>query len=82
MFQILVDFFQFLYKGVVTYASSDEGEAELRSILDRLEEDGIDIPFYEPSEPPLNVNGVEGSPTNFTDRFKEKHPEFYGGDEQ
>lgn len=50
MFALLFKLFELIVKAVFLYATTDEGEAELKSILDEAEKDGIDIPFYEPSQ--------------------------------
>lgn len=51
MFNLLFRFVKFLFDAAVVYAASDEGEAQLKGILDEAEADGIDIPFYNPDQP-------------------------------
>lgn len=75
MFNALTELLQFLWQGITAYASTDEGREQLQQILDALEADGIDVPFYEPQQP-LDVNQQEGSfRSNYSD-FLTRHPEF------
>ncbi len=50
MLSLLFKIVKWLYDASVVYASSDEGSQTLVVILNEVEADGIDIPFYEPSE--------------------------------
>lgn len=61
MFELLFKLFQVIVKAVFLYATTDEGEAELKSILDEAEKDGIDIPFYEPSQGATGERGDVGN---------------------
>lgn len=50
LFEGVVEFVKWLYQAALVYASTEEGSASLTAILDQLEAEGIDIPFYEPKE--------------------------------
>ncbi len=50
MFGLLFIVIAWLYEAAITYAASDQGSADLTAILNELEADGIDVPFYQPSE--------------------------------
>lgn len=82
MLGAVVQFFDFVWKAVQTYAASEEGRAELNDILNELEAAGIDVPFYEPQGERGSV-GVQdfdmgqdgGEPRGST--FRERHPELF-----
>lgn len=61
----LWDFIQFIIEAVVIFGSSEEGKVKLTEILDKLEAEGIDIPFYEPSDKSEDGVGVEVGDTVF-----------------
>jgi hypothetical protein len=85
MLKILTEVMDFLWKGVSAYASTDEGRQELNDILDAVEAEGIDIPFYSsqagPEEPPLDLRNREGGEKDYSD-FVRKHPELFRKEQQ
>lgn len=64
IFQIVVALFKWLLEAAVQHASTDEGEATLKSILDALEANGVDVPFYEPQQSSVDTQGA-GQPEGF-----------------
>jgi len=50
MFSLLIKVLKRLYEAAITHAASDEGASSLVEILNELEADGVDVPFYQPSE--------------------------------
>jgi hypothetical protein len=60
----LLKVLEWLYEAAVTYAASDQGSTELTKILDELEADGIDVPFYEPSESKVDVSAQSAQASN------------------
>jgi len=80
--ETLVKLFKWLVEAAVEYARTDEGGAGLQEIADELEAEGIDIPFYEPSEQgePLTMNSNPDDPRAAAQQaaaFRAKHPELF-----
>lgn len=68
----------FVWEALTVYAASAEGVAEIKGILDAVEGAGIDIPFYEPSQPNGSEEGDNGASESLDDRlarFVREHPE-------
>lgn len=76
MFSLLSKAFQFIMEAVIVYAASDKGATELRGILDEAEADGINIPFYEPTQPMdgAGQDGVDNSQVNDTTFVQSTQP--------
>lgn len=49
MIKLLEAVVSFVYEALKVYAASDQGKQDLVVILDAVENAGIDVPFYEPS---------------------------------
>lgn len=60
MFGLLFQLGKWLVEAAITYAASEQGGVELTAILDEAEKDGIDVPFYEPSEGGQGESGDVG----------------------
>lgn len=58
LFGFVVRLAQWVVKAVYHYAEN-EGADELRDIADDMEAVGIDIPFYEPEQPPMSIQDLK-----------------------
>ena len=62
MIKLVESLLSFVYEALTVYAASDQGKQHIVSILDAAEGAGIDVPFYEPSQP--DAEGQQGSRGN------------------
>lgn len=59
---------KFVWDALATHAASDEGEGQLKDVLNAVEAAGIDVPFYEPpttEQEGSETDAVEGMDTDF-----------------
>jgi len=80
MFAILSDFVKWVLDACLVFNSTEEGRERLTVIADALEAAGVDIPFYEPSENPLNMQAQRAPNGNASERdasFRSRHPELF-----
>lgn len=75
---------KFVWEAIQTHAASEEGKSELTEILDYVDNNIVDIPWYEPSTDgetgDTGGRGDEGfNPDSDAQAaaFRERHPELY-----
>lgn len=55
MFELVVELFQIVSMALIAYDETEEGHAAITALLTRLEDEGIDVPFFEPTGEPIEV---------------------------
>lgn len=82
IFDLLKMVFMILLDAIADYDQTEHGHAAIEALLERVEADGFDIPFWEPeetTEEPIDLNvsseAVQSAVDAIAKRWLSRHPQ-------